>query len=193
MGREEQFSGPLRGGKSNLFCFTFNVAFPSAKSACVQFCRRGQNIIPAGSLGLGLRSLRQLWPVRKFQGSRSSNQSFVLRQLQLRRCSKIPTRTPTGIDKFSDTLSRHDESHTILDFSIGKDVGLGFLGKNASSVFNFGVRFAQFASETSFSARARPEVQFKYAQEPSLSRSFQFPYYHTYHTAQATLRVALTA
>ena len=41
---------------------------------------------------------------------------------------------PRGIDKFSDTQSHHQESHAILDFSAGKDVGLGMLGKNASSV-----------------------------------------------------------
>lgn len=38
------------------------------------------------------------------------------------------------------------ESHTILDFSAGKDVGLGMFGSGSTSVFSAGVRFANFTS-----------------------------------------------
>ena len=97
---------------------------------------------------------------------------------------------PRGIDKFSDTHVQHLESHSVLDFSAGKDVGMGLFGKGSSSTLNVGVRFAQFTSKTSFDVRARPEVEFKYGDLGNYGRpdvTFQLPYYHTYHaTAQAT-------
>jgi|HubBroStandDraft_2_1064218.scaffolds.fasta_scaffold73140_2 iron complex outermembrane receptor protein len=101
-----------------------------------------------------------------------------------------PGENPRGIDKFSDTHVHHLESHSILDFSAGKDVGMGMFGKSSSSTLSLGVRFAQFASKTTFDVRARPEVEFKYGNLANFGRpgaTFQFPYYHTYHaTAQAT-------
>ena len=39
------------------------------------------------------------------------------------------------------------ETHAILDFSAGKDVGLGMFGGGGSSVFSLGVRFASFRSK----------------------------------------------
>lgn len=40
------------------------------------------------------------------------------------------------------------ESHTIVDFSAGKDVGLGMFGRDSSSVVGAGVRIASFSSKT---------------------------------------------
>jgi len=40
--------------------------------------------------------------------------------------------------------TRHDENHMVIDFSVGKDVGLGLLGKHGNSVIQMGVRIAQF-------------------------------------------------
>jgi iron complex outermembrane recepter protein len=99
-----------------------------------------------------------------------------------------------GIDKFSDTHVHQSERHSILDFSAGKDLGLGMFGKDSVSTVSLGVRFAQFTSNATFDIRARPEVEFKYVNAsqnyPSFfgpGVSFQFPYYHTYHaTMQAT-------
>ena len=48
------------------------------------------------------------------------------------------------------------ESHLLLDFQAGKDVGLGFLGKDGTSVVSAGVRIAQFTSKTNISLHARP-------------------------------------
>jgi iron complex outermembrane recepter protein len=97
---------------------------------------------------------------------------------------------PRGIDKFSDTHVHHSESHSIVDFSVGKDVGMGMFGKGSSSTLSLGVRFAQFTSKTTFDVRARPDVEFKYGNLANYGRpgvTFQFPYYHTYHaTAQAS-------
>lgn len=53
------------------------------------------------------------------------------------------------------------ETHTIVDFSAGKDVGLGMLGRGSSSVVGAGVRFANFTSKLNVpQARADVDVHF---------------------------------
>jgi hypothetical protein len=71
---------------------------------------------------------------------------------------------------FSDTVAKSAESNTILDFRVGKDVGLG-LADGANSVLSFGVRFAQFSSRKSVDLGARPDYVFNY---------LQTKYYHSY-------------
>jgi iron complex outermembrane recepter protein len=91
----------------------------------------------------------------------------------------VPLSVGATVADFADTHVQHRESHAILDFSVGKDVGLGLFGRESSSILNFGVRFAQFSSQATFDARARPDlvVNYKYA------GVFKIPkfYFHTYH------------
>jgi len=61
-----------------------------------------------------------------------------------------------GFRQFGDGQSGFAESHAVLDFQVGKDVGLGLFGHNASSVVSAGVRFAQFTSSSSVVLHARP-------------------------------------
>lgn len=71
-------------------------------------------------------------------------------------CTTKPV-TP-HILEFSDVQAKHQESYLIVDFQVGKDVGLGFLGRDSSSVFNAGIRFAQFISKSSVSVKARTDI-----------------------------------
>jgi iron complex outermembrane recepter protein len=65
--------------------------------------------------------------------------------------------------RFADTAARNSERHLIVDFQVGKDVGLGmFGGKNGSSVLNFGVRFAQFSTKSNIALKSDPDWQFTY-------------------------------
>jgi hypothetical protein len=65
--------------------------------------------------------------------------------------------------KFADTTTRNSESHAILDFQVGKDVGLGMFGaRNGSSIFNLGVRFAQFATKSNIALKSDPDWHFTY-------------------------------
>lgn len=89
--------------------------------------------------------------------------------------------TPCTAADFADTKAHHSESHAILDFQVGKDVGLGMFGKDSSSVLSFAVRFAQFTSNATFDIRARPDLQFKYLPISSGSAHFKLPYFNTYH------------
>jgi len=73
-------------------------------------------------------------------------------------------------DTLADTTLSSKESHLIVDFQVGKDVGLGIFGERGSSTVNVGVRFAQFQSRSSFAVNAIPSVSidpfdltFKYA------------------------------
>ncbi|HVP85179.1 MAG TPA: hypothetical protein VMS78_10690 [Rhizomicrobium sp.] len=59
---------------------------------------------------------------------------------------------------FDDIKTHYAESHTVLDFMAGKDVGLGRFGSEGTSTINFGVRYAQFSQKSTFDAFARPEV-----------------------------------
>ena len=156
--------------------------FPS-----LQFCAGGQNNIPAGSLGLGLLGRRQLRAVRGIL-----EKSIIKRtnydMSAIGPAFPLRIQNPRGIDKFADTQSHPGQSHVVLDFSVGKDVGLGMFGSNSSSVLSLGVRYAQFASQATFDVRARPEIQDKYfVAPPSLNGTFHLPYFKTYHgTGQAS-------
>ncbi len=59
---------------------------------------------------------------------------------------------------FDDTKTSYAESHSILDFMAGKDVGLGRFGSQGTSTLNFGVRYAQFSQKSTATLFARPEV-----------------------------------
>jgi hypothetical protein len=60
--------------------------------------------------------------------------------------------------QFSKTFAKLKESHTVLDFMAGKDVGLGMFGRESSAVIDFGVRYAQFQSSSNVRVYARPSV-----------------------------------
>ena len=65
------------------------------------------------------------------------------------------TRTPVLVI-FGDAHGNTGETHTILDFQAGKDVGLGLFGARGSSVVSAGVRFAQFTNRSDAALYARP-------------------------------------
>jgi hypothetical protein len=97
----------------------------------------------------------------------------------------VPRPTSQGqhftFEKFADTKVQHRESHAIVDFMAGKDVGLGMFGKGGSSTLSFGARFAQFSSRATLDARARPDLNFKYYPSANAPSRIPLPYFHTYH------------
>ncbi len=50
------------------------------------------------------------------------------------------------------------ESHSILDFNIGRDVGFGAFGRNGQSTINAGVRFVQLSTKSTVDAFGRPSI-----------------------------------
>jgi len=92
---------------------------------------------------------------------RSNNNKHIHQQSQVsiqfihNAASAIPTRTSEA-QQFADFRVKNAETHAVLDFQAGRDVGLGWL----SSVASFGIRMAQFSSSSDVKTIARPEVGF---------------------------------
>jgi len=83
------------------------------------------------------------------------------------------------VPQFADTTVRLSESHTILDFQAGKDVGLGLFGHDSTSIFSVGVRFAQFTSRADVKVRTRQNIQVgNMLPDPKYFPSYKF---HTYY------------
>ncbi len=91
----------------------------------------------------------------------------------------------------ADTTVRNGEQHLILDFQAGKDVGLGMFGvRDGSSVVNFGVRFAQFSSQSNISLKSDPDWHRIYRNYdiPSIGLVQPVVVYQAYHSNAASLR-----
>jgi hypothetical protein len=65
---------------------------------------------------------------------------------------------PLYAAEFADAEQSAAESHMLLDFQAGKDVGLGVFGRNGTSSVAMGVRIAQMSAASNANAGARPEV-----------------------------------
>ena len=61
--------------------------------------------------------------------------------------------------RFADTHATDSESHLMLDFMVGKKVGLGMLGLDGTSVLNGGLRYAAFGSRSTASINAVPDSE----------------------------------
>jgi len=59
---------------------------------------------------------------------------------------------------FGDGQTDFADSHFVLDFQAGKDVGLGLFGNGVTSIVSAGVRYAQFTSSSDATIHARPVV-----------------------------------
>lgn len=68
---------------------------------------------------------------------------------------------PPPAAKFNDIAAASSETHVILDFMAGKDVGLGLQRSDNTSTLALGVRFAQFAVKTGANLAADPDFHFK--------------------------------
>ncbi len=75
--------------------------------------------------------------------------------------------------KFSQARVDNNETHTVLDFQVGKDIGLGLFNAAADSTLSFGVRFAQFTSKQTLGLIANPDFHF-----PTNAKYEK--YHHTY-------------
>lgn len=64
------------------------------------------------------------------------------------------------VNPFADAKLSLDESHMVLDFAVGRDVGLGVFGREGISTISAGVRFAQFSNRSKVTATGRPEIHF---------------------------------
>ncbi len=95
--------------------------------------------------------------------------------------------------KFADTQVETSQTHLVLDFQAGRDVGLGLFGSGSTSVLNAGVRFAQFNTRSNISIKSNPDWHFtyKYISYPGIGLIHQKvvngqPYHSNAASLQAT-------
>ena len=87
--------------------------------------------------------------------------------------------------RFVDVAAKQSESHTLLDFQAGKDLGIGLFGRNAASTLNVGVRFAQFTSKSRIKLRENPDWQFK---THITTFHTSYTYYSSHYSLQRTIK-----
>lgn len=64
---------------------------------------------------------------------------------------------------FTDMHTVEETKHLILDFTAGKDVGLGLFGGRGSAAVNFGIRIAQFSEHSDGTQTAQISAPAKYS------------------------------
>jgi iron complex outermembrane receptor protein len=64
-----------------------------------------------------------------------------------------------GLFNYATTTGRNEESHTIVDFAVGKDLGLG-AWRDSMSHFDVGLRYANFRSTSNTEMHGRPDISF---------------------------------
>jgi iron complex outermembrane receptor protein len=80
---------------------------------------------------------------------------------------------PTHHQKFADALAHQSETHSIMDFMVGKDVGLGLFGLDGSSIVSGGIRVAQFVSKSNINFNAEPDVNYPTAPITDFSEKYK--------------------
>ncbi len=68
--------------------------------------------------------------------------------------------TPTLL-AYADQKVDNSASHTIVDFQVGRDVGLGLFGRRTQSVFAFGARYVQMNTSSQASSHTLPDAEFQ--------------------------------
>jgi len=97
---------------------------------------------------------------------------------------------PTQNINLIDVAASNSETHAILDFQAGKDVGLGLFGGNGSSTVSLGVRIAQFHGNSNAVMHVTPDIRFRTTPISSLAEFFHYirsspaPFHHYAVTAQ---------
>jgi hypothetical protein len=71
-----------------------------------------------------------------------------------------PHQVTPSYNNYVDQLADSTQSHTIVDFKVGKDVGLGLFGQTTESVFSFGARYVQMNMTSSGHSFAQPGERF---------------------------------
>jgi|HubBroStandDraft_2_1064218.scaffolds.fasta_scaffold103365_2 hypothetical protein len=94
------------------------------------------------------------------------------------------TKYPSA-QQFADTDTNSSEHHLIVDFQVGKDVGLGLFGTASASVLKFGVRFAQFGAYSNIALKSNPDWHFNYKYNSYLGKNIVLG--GTYHTNAASI------
>ena len=84
--------------------------------------------------------------------------------------------TKTAPPRYEQTVADNSETHVIVDFQAGKDVGMGLFG--GTSTVSAGLRFAQFSAKSDVTIHAQPDAGF--ALGTVIGLRLPFVHYHQY-------------
>ena len=87
---------------------------------------------------------------------------------------------------YVETTTSNTETHDIFDFMAGKDVGLGALGLDGTSVLSGGLRFAQFRTESGLAVYSDPDYT-----NPNITSITGPKYWHNF-SAKANNKASFT-
>jgi len=87
--------------------------------------------------------------------------------------------------RFNNSQVKYSTSHTIVDFTAGRDVGLGMFGRTSSSTISAGIRIAQFNVASDIVFRSLPGN----VAQPDL---IVHPSHQNHHTYYAHAQIART-
>jgi iron complex outermembrane receptor protein len=88
----------------------------------------------------------------------------------------LGTKYPDKHVKFEDEKIQQSDTHAVVDFQVGKEVGIGMLGHDRSSVLSAGIRFADFTSKANVQLHADPDVHYPSAPIHSIAAFAAFRY-----------------
>lgn len=117
--------------------------------------------------------------------SRSNSRKFVHQQHPgaYERFKFLGQYSTQTMDNYVQTAASNCDSHTIADFQVGQDVGVGVFGAHSTSVINLGVRYAQLSQRSHANVRARSDgklIPFTFFKYHLFEKS-----YHQYHGSNA--------
>jgi len=64
-------------------------------------------------------------------------------------------------DAYVAESATNSEAHVVVDFQVGKDVGIGLFGRGTDSIISFGVRYAQMNGRSKAHSYANPDAIFE--------------------------------
>lgn len=187
---QEAFAPPLMAGRPSIFEPAQKFEKPSLygidETGKVSFEPNGSSWVFSASVRYGHSANK------KDVSQRTYPQPNVIHYTVPGSPPAAHTQNP-GAGRFAETTAQNDEHHLIADFQAGKDVGLGMFGKDGSSVFGLGVRFAQFSSTTNISLKSDPDFhrRYKYLNYPGVGiNNAKFVTASPYHSNAASLRAS---
>jgi hypothetical protein len=96
-----------------------------------------------------------------------------------------------SLNLFADTTMKSSSTNLLLDFKVGKEVGLGGLGRGTDGFLSLGIRYAQFTSRADTAVNANPEFHWEYqifAFPPFVYIRHPLRYWHTYNSSEREAR-----
>jgi hypothetical protein len=85
----------------------------------------------------------------------------------------------------ADVATKYAESHTIVDFKAGRDIGVGAFGREGSSTLGIGIRYADFSLKSDTQISARPHIGYAFRPRNNFPFATFYQYFQSGHFARS--------